>query len=155
MEKKTYQITFMADLTEDDVRAMKKCFYDAMLESMEISPVWNLKLEEIKNEPEPNPDTDRTAPGKYQPSLEELLKIPMTHIQNVRDCFEACTSKADVFKVIKLVPNMFGHLDVDFDDEYEGFTIVNTYTDEDGFQEDHYWFDYPEDWDSDLEEDEE
>ena len=61
MEKKTYRITFMADLTEDDVRAMKKCFYDAMLESMEISPVWNLKLDEIKDEPEPNPDTDRTA----------------------------------------------------------------------------------------------
>jgi hypothetical protein len=51
----------MTDLTEDDVRAMKKCFYDAMLESMEISPVWNLKLEEIKEELEPNPDTDQTA----------------------------------------------------------------------------------------------
>jgi hypothetical protein len=59
MEKKPYRVKFMADLTKDDVRAMKKCFYDAMLESMEISPVWNLKLEEIKEEPEPNPDTDR------------------------------------------------------------------------------------------------
>lgn len=56
MEKKTYRITFMADLTEDDVRAMKKCFYDAMLESMEITPVWNLKLEEVKFEDEPNTD---------------------------------------------------------------------------------------------------
>ena len=71
MEKKCYRITFMADLTEDDVRAMKKCFYDAMLESMEISPVWNLKLEEIKDEPEPNPEaTDLPAWNlkKYEPS---------------------------------------------------------------------------------------
>lgn len=45
----TYKITFNADLTEDDVRAMKKCFYDAMLESMEISPVWNLKLEKVED----------------------------------------------------------------------------------------------------------
>ena len=52
MEKKTYRITFMADLTEDDVRAMKKCFYDAMLESMQISPVWNLKLEETREDEE-------------------------------------------------------------------------------------------------------
>lgn len=57
MEKKTYQITFMADLNEDDVRAMKKCFYDAMLESMQISPVWNLKLEEINfNSCDTNPE---------------------------------------------------------------------------------------------------
>ena len=46
----TYKITFNADLTEDDVRAMKKCFYDAMFESMGISPVWNLKLEKVEDE---------------------------------------------------------------------------------------------------------
>lgn len=156
MEKKTYRVTFMADLTEDDVRAMKKCFYDAMNESMNIDQLWELQLEEIKDEPEPEA-TDLPAWNlkKYEPTLEELLMMPMRHIQNVKDCFGACTSKADVFKVMKLVPSMFGHLDVDFDDEYEGFTIVNTYTDEDGFQEDHYWFDYPADWEHNFEEDEE
>lgn len=158
MEKKTYRITFMADLTEDDVRAMNKCFYDAMQEAMEIGPCWELQLEEIKNEPEPEA-TDLPAWNfkKYEPSLEELLMMPMRHIQNVKDCLEACTSKADVFKVMKLVPSMFGHFDVNFDDEYEGFTVVNTYTNEEGYQEDRYWFDYPEDWDhnSEDEEDEE
>lgn len=49
-ETKTYKLTFMAELTEDDVRAMKKCFYDAMNESMDISEVWGLKLEEVKED---------------------------------------------------------------------------------------------------------
>ena len=45
MEKQTYQITFKANLTEDDVRAMQKYFYDTMNESMEIDEVWGLELE--------------------------------------------------------------------------------------------------------------
>ena len=49
MNKKWYTVTFSAKMSEDDVRAMKKCFYDAMLESMEISPVWNLKLEKVED----------------------------------------------------------------------------------------------------------
>ena len=62
MEKKCYRITFMADLTEDDVRAMEKCFYDAMQEAMEIEPCWGLQLEEVKFEGEPNPEvTDLPA----------------------------------------------------------------------------------------------
>lgn len=49
MDKKLwYTVSFSAKMTEDDVRAMKKCFYDAMEEAMEISPCANLdiKLEE-------------------------------------------------------------------------------------------------------------
>lgn len=46
MGKKWYTVTFSAEMTEDDVRAMKKCFYDAMREAMEISPCANLKIEE-------------------------------------------------------------------------------------------------------------
>lgn len=48
MSKKWYTVTFSAEMTEDDVRAMKKCFYDAMEEAMQISPCVNLdiKLEE-------------------------------------------------------------------------------------------------------------
>lgn len=155
MEKKTYRITFMADLTEDDVRAMKKCFYDAMLESMQISPVWNLKLEEIKDEPEPNPEaTDLPAWNfkKYEPSLEELLKLPMRHVNDVKTCLEACKSKEDVMRVLECAPNMFGEWLVEFDDEREIFTIVNTYFDDDeGEIEEEYCFDYPEDWDWDAE----
>lgn len=44
MSKKWYTVTFSAQMTEDDVRAMKKCFYDAMEEAMEISPCANLKI---------------------------------------------------------------------------------------------------------------
>ena len=147
MEKKTYQITFMADLTEDDVRAMKKCFYDAMLEAMEISPVWNLKLEETKDGPEPEA-TDLPAWNlkKYKPTLEELLMMPMRHIQNITDCLEACTSKRDVLRVLELAPNMFGEWTVEFDDEYKTFTILNTYFDDEGEVEEEYCYDYPEDW---------
>ena len=155
MEKKCYQITFMADLTEDDVRAMKKCFYDAMLESMEISPVWNLKLEEVKFEGEPNPEaTDLPAWNlkKYEPDFEELLKLPMRHINDVKTCLAACKSKQDVFEVLQIIPNMFGEWCVEFDDEYDTFTIVNTYFDDDeGELEEEYCFDYPEDWDYDIE----
>jgi hypothetical protein len=143
----------MADLTEDDVRAMKKCFYDAMLESMEISPVWNLKLDEITEEPEPNPDIDRPASGKSQSSLEELLKIPMTHIQNVKDCFEACKSKEDVETVIARIPAHFGKFYPNFWDTL--FSITNIYFDaqlDEEYEED--WdFDYPDDWEDDEDDD--
>lgn len=150
MEKKCYQITFMADLTEDDVRAMKKCFYDAMLESMQISPVWNLKLE-----PAEDPDIESELEFKeYIPDLEDLLKLPMRHIQNVKDCLEACKSKSDVLKVLELTPDMFGEWTVEFDDEYKIFTVINTYYDDDeGELEEEYCYNYPEDWE-DMEEEE-
>lgn len=155
MEKKTYRITFMADLTEDDVRAMKKCFYDAMQEAMEIGPCWELQLEEIKDEPEPNPEaTDLPAWNlkKYEPTLEELLMIPLRHIRDVEQCFELCKSKLDVQKVLQAVPNMFGEWQVEFDDEYKSFTVINTYFDDDeGEIEEEYYYDYPEDWDFDEE----
>jgi hypothetical protein len=52
-EKKLwYTVTFSAKMSEDDVRAMKKCFYDAMEEAMEISPCasLNIRLEDNQNE---------------------------------------------------------------------------------------------------------
>jgi hypothetical protein len=49
MEKQWYTITFSAEMTEDDVRAMKKCFYDAMEEAMQISPCAGLKIEPENN----------------------------------------------------------------------------------------------------------
>ncbi len=51
MDKKWYTITFSAEMTEDDVRAMQKCFYDAMEEAMQISPCANLKIQ-LENEEE-------------------------------------------------------------------------------------------------------
>lgn len=151
MEKKCYQITFKAELTEDDVRAMKKCFYDAMLEAMEITPVWDLKLE-----PTEDPEAEDFKPEfkEYIPDLEDLLKLPMRHINDIRRCLEACKSKQDVLRVLELAPNMFGEWLVEFDDEYKIFTIINTYYDDDeGELEEEYCYNYPEDWE-DMEEEE-
>ena len=44
MSKKWYTVTFSAEMSEDDVRAMQKCFYDAMEEAMQISPCAGLKI---------------------------------------------------------------------------------------------------------------
>jgi hypothetical protein len=46
-EAKWYRISFSAKLTPDDLRAMKKCFFDAMNESMEIYDLENLVIEEV------------------------------------------------------------------------------------------------------------
>ena len=45
-ESKWYRISFSAKLTPDDIRAMKKCFFDAMNESMEIYDLEGLVIEE-------------------------------------------------------------------------------------------------------------
>jgi len=45
-EAKWYRISFSAKLTPDDLRAMKKCFFDAMNESMEIYDLDGLVIEE-------------------------------------------------------------------------------------------------------------
>ena len=117
MEKKTYRITFMADLTEDDVRAMKKCFYDAMLESMEISPVWNLKLEEIKDEPEPNPEaTDMVLMNDY------ILNVGQTQddldpFASARNSEEALAKALELRKTWKCVEIVY--MPVDDDDVNE------------------------------------
>ena len=48
----------------------------------------------------------------------------------------------------------FHIIDREFDDEYDTFTIVNTYFDDDeGELEEEYCFDYPEDWDYEVEDD--
>lgn len=45
-EAKWYRISFSAKLTPDDLRAMKKCFFDAMNEAMEIYDLEGLVIEE-------------------------------------------------------------------------------------------------------------
>lgn len=44
MKKQNYMITFHAALSEDDARAMKSVFYQAMSEAMQIDDVWGLDL---------------------------------------------------------------------------------------------------------------
>lgn len=62
--KKTYKITFMAELNEDDLNAMQSCFYQAMNESMEIEDVWGLELEAVDGDNDGNKEVsfDRVLP---------------------------------------------------------------------------------------------
>ena len=147
-EAKQYQITFKASLTSDDLRAMKKCFFDAMNESMNIYDLFDFQIVELELE-EPNSEPEFK---EYKPSLEELLKLPMTHINDVKACFEACASKQDVYEVLKRIPNMFGEWCVEFSDEFKEFTITNIYFDDDeGELEEEYCYDYSDNWDFDSE----
>ena len=68
MIKKWYEITFNAKMSADDVRAMKKCFYDAMQEAMEIGPCADLNIECIEDFDE---EIDFTL------DTEELLEFDM------------------------------------------------------------------------------
>ena len=42
--KQWHTITFSAKVDQDDIRALNKCFYDAMKESMEISECADLMI---------------------------------------------------------------------------------------------------------------
>jgi len=46
MSKKWYKVTFYAEMTDEDVKAMKGCFFAAMSDAMEISNCEGLKIEE-------------------------------------------------------------------------------------------------------------
>lgn len=43
---KWYKVTFFARMSDEDIRAMNKCFFDAMNESMMIEECAGLKIEE-------------------------------------------------------------------------------------------------------------
>lgn len=43
-DKKPYTISFKADLTEADLRALRKYFYEAMNEALEIYDVYDLTV---------------------------------------------------------------------------------------------------------------
>ena len=45
-DKKPYTITFKANLTEADLRALNKYFYEAMDEALCINDVWDLDIVE-------------------------------------------------------------------------------------------------------------
>ena len=97
--KKTYQITFKAELTEDDFRAMNKYFYDTMNDSMEINNVWDLEMKEIDGE-----DTDNEIPD-----IKEAQKYTM-HIDDVVDGLYACKTIDEVEDFLDTIPRKFGVL---------------------------------------------
>lgn len=62
-KKQWYTVSFSAKMTEEDVRAMQNCFYQAMEEAMLISPCANLniELEDDQDEDDDISTTDRKA----------------------------------------------------------------------------------------------
>lgn len=110
--KKTYKITFMAELTEDDVKAMNGCFYQAMNESMEIEDVWGLEIEED--------DSDDT------PDIRDAQKYTM-HIDDVVDGLYACETIEEVEEYLDTIPRKFGEWWVDEVDGY--YEVTNEWWD--------------------------
>lgn len=107
--KKTYQITFKAELSEEDVRAMNKYFFDTMNESMEIDNVWGLELTEVK-------DTPKT----------------FTHIGEIEEALMSCTSITEVNKLLDNIPRKFGEWWVDTVDDPDGafYEVTNQWWDD-------------------------
>lgn len=116
---KTYTITFKANLTEEDVKAMKSCFYDAMNESMEIMEVWGLELKEETGFDE-EPDNN---------SIEDLHKYTM-HIDDVEDGLYACETISEVRDFLDSIPRKFGEWYVDIVMGLDGkayYEVTNDY----------------------------
>lgn len=63
----------------------------------------------------------------YTDRLGELLSKPMTHIGDVRACFNYCKTGKDVVKVINAIPAVFGSFNVEFNEDGETFLITNSY----------------------------
>ena len=112
----------MAELTEDDVRAMNGCFYQAMNESMEIADVWGLELEEDDNQFEGRP-----------PEINEAQKYTM-HIDDIEDGLYACETISEVRDFLDDIPSKFGGWQVDIVGEGEDayYEVTNIYFDENG-----------------------
>jgi hypothetical protein len=112
--KKTYTIIFKAELTEDDLKAMQGCFYQAMNESMEISEVWGLKIKEDKEDDFLEPNN-----GFY-------------HIHDCVDALMACETIEEVYALFGAFPNKFGEWWVDVVGEGEDayYEVTNEWWDE-------------------------
>jgi hypothetical protein len=112
--KKTYTITFKAELTEDDLKAMQGCFYQAMNESMEIEDVWGLEIKEDKEDDFLEPNN-----GFY-------------HIHDCVDALMACETIEEVHALLGSFPNKFGEWWVDVVGEGEDayYEVTNEWWDE-------------------------
>ena len=86
--KKWYKVTFYAEMTDEDVKAMKGSFFAAMSESMEIDNCECLKIEEDNAEDNDRSDWLRLEYDSYELDLRTGdLKID----KQIFDDFEANT----------------------------------------------------------------
>ena len=74
--KQWYTITFAAKLDQDDIKAMNKCFYDAMNESMEISECANLTIK---------PEYDESRKAKAAADFIEAIKTLASKPENLEN----------------------------------------------------------------------
>lgn len=58
MSKKWYTISFQAKLDDEDIRAMKSCFYDAMEEAMGIHECYALDIDDHCDQDDDEYDQD-------------------------------------------------------------------------------------------------
>lgn len=72
--------------------------------------------------------------GTTESKLDTLLRKPMTHISDVRACFNCCKNSEDVERVIEMIPMVFGSFEADFKDseETDTFVIFNEWYTDDG-----------------------
>jgi hypothetical protein len=110
--KKTYTITFKAELTEDDIRAMNKCFFDAMNEAMDIHELWGLEITADKFKAEPDNS--------------------FYHIHDCVDALRNCENIDEVNNLLDNFPRKFGEWWVDVVGEGEDayYEVTNEYWDE-------------------------
>lgn len=135
-----FEISFKADLTPEKKELLELHFADTLRLMGIVPEALTITLRE-KLDPLPAVECK-----EYKPPLEELLKLPLRHIEDVKKCFEACKSKSDIAKVIKAAPSYLGTFWAEYDGHY--FTIVNRFFDDEigDYYEEEYWYDYPEDW---------
>ena len=135
-----FEISFKADLSPEKKELLELHFADT-LKLMGIEPEELFIV--LREKPDPIPAIP-CVPAEHD--LEELLTIPMKHIEDVKNCFKACKSRSDIARVIKAAPGYCGTWWAEYDDY--SFTIVNRFFDDDvgEYYEEEYWYDYPEDW---------
>jgi len=141
-----FEVSFKADLTPEQRNVLDIWNLKMALKAVGLEPE-DLEIV-LKEKPDPIPAIPCAA---YEPSLDELLTMPLRHDEDLKKCFEACKSKSDIAKVIKAAPAYLGTWWAEYD-EYS-FTIVNRFFDDDigDYYEEEYWYDYPEDWEEDYE----
>lgn len=74
--KQWHTITFSAKVDQDDIRALNKCFYDAMQESMEISECSGLTIK---------PEYDESRKEKAAEDFIEAIKTIANKPENLEN----------------------------------------------------------------------
>ena len=64
--------------------------------------------------------------------LKQVYARPIKTILDVRVCFDYCSDKADIEKVIKKIPAKFGEFEILLISEEEGYFMIQNFFEKDG-----------------------